>query len=199
MARPLAALVTFALVVLGMWVTGGLITDDFAGSAILTTVFFGLTGAAVFLLLRRHHPLRWWVAAGYLVAAAGVGGYVAYTSQHSVTVHEQLTAGETLLAGMFTSGEHHTAGTAKIVRAADGRRVLTLSGFTTSPGPDVRVRLVSGRTRDGGADGHHDLGGLKGNRGDQQYTLPADAPDGAVSVVIWCRAFSAEFGSAYLT
>src|SRR4051794_11601355 len=98
MARPLAAVATFALVVLGMWMTGGLITDDFAGSAILTTAFFGFTGAAVFLLLRRHHPLRWWVAAGYLLAAAGVGGYVAYTSQHSVTVHEQLTAGKTLLA-----------------------------------------------------------------------------------------------------
>ena len=199
MARPLAALVSFAFVVAGMWVTGGLITDDFVGSAILTTIFFAVTGVAVLLLLRRHHPLRWWVAAGYVLAAGGVGGYVLYTSQHSVTVHERLTAGETLVAGMFTSGEHHTAGTAKIVRAADGRRVLTLSGFTTSPGPDVRVRLVAGRSRDGGADGNHDLGGLKGNRGDQQYALPHDAPRGAVSVVIWCRAFSAEFGSAYLT
>src|SRR3954468_17337399 len=120
MTRPLAALATFALVVAGMWVTGGLITDDFAGSAILTTIFFGVTGAGVFLLLRRHHPLRWWVAAGYLLAAGGVGGYVFYPSQHSATVHEQLTAGETLAAGMFTSGEHHTAGTAKIIRTAGG-------------------------------------------------------------------------------
>src|SRR3954451_8854507 len=199
MARPLAAVVTFALVVAGMWVTGGLITDDFAGSAILTTIFFGITGVGVLLLLRRHHPLRWWVTAGYLLAAGGVGGYVFYTSQHSVTVHERLAAGRTLAAGTFTSGEHHTSGTARIVRAADGRRVLTLSGFTTSPGPDVRVRLVAGHSRDGGADGSHDLGDLKGDRGDQQYTLPDDAPQGAVSVVIWCRAFSAEFGSAYLT
>jgi hypothetical protein len=199
MTRPLAAGATFALVVAGMWVTGGLITDDFVGSAILTTILLGATGVAVLLLLRRHHPLRWWVAAGYVLAAGGVGGYVFYTSQHSVTVDEQLTAGQTLQIGEFTSGEHHTAGTAKIVRAADGTRVLTLSGFTTSPGPDVRVRLVAGKTTDGGADGHQDLGGLKGNKGNQQYTLPDDAPQGAVSVVIWCRAFSAEFGSAYLT
>lgn len=198
MTRPLAALAAFALVVAGMWVTGGLITDDFVASAILTALFFGACGLGVLLLVRRAHPLRWWIAAGYVAAAGGVGGYVAYTSNHSVTVHERLAAGAPLVSGTFASGEHDTAGTARIVRRADGRRVLALSDFSTSPGPDVRVRLVAGRTRDGGADGNLDLGGLKGNRGDQQYTLPDDAPEGAVSVVIWCRAFSAEFGTAYL-
>jgi len=199
MARPLAAVVTFALCVAGMWVTGGLITDDFAGSAILTAAFFGAAGIGVLLLVRRGHALRWWVAAGYALAAGGVGGYVLYTSQHNVTVHERLTAGAALRAGSFTSGEHVTRGTARIVRRADGRRVLTLSNFSTSPGPDVRVRLVAGRSKDGGADGNRDLGGLKGNRGDQQYTLPSGVGDGPVSIVIWCRAFSAEFGTAYLS
>ena len=44
-----------------------------------------------------------------------------------------------------------------------GTRYLTLTRFSTSPGPDLRVRLGSGA----------DLGALKGNRGDQQYRVPA--------------------------
>ena len=48
MARPLAALVTFALVVAGMWVTGGLITDDFVGSVAAYKQFDVLLVNAVF-------------------------------------------------------------------------------------------------------------------------------------------------------
>ena len=41
-----------------------------------------------------------------------------------------------------------------------------------------------------------DLGGLKGNKGNQQYDVPAGAEAGAV--VIWCRAFTVAFGTATL-
>jgi hypothetical protein len=75
---------------------------------------------------------------------------------------------------------------------------LTLTAFSTSPGPDLRVRLVPGDSFDGGADGAIDLGGLKGNRGDQQYVIPANAETAGRTAVIWCRAFSAAFGSAML-
>ena len=84
------------------------------------------------------------------------------------------------------------------MRLADGRRFLTLTAFTTSRGPDLRVRLVPGDSSDGGAKGAVDLGALKGNRGDQQYRLPAGVQLAGRSVVVWCRAFSAPFGSASL-
>jgi Electron transfer DM13 len=103
-----------------------------------------------------------------------------------------------LARGRFRSGEHATAGTAAVVRLRDGRRFLTLTRFATSPGPDLRVRLVPGGTLDGAAGGAVDLGALKGNRGDQQYRLPAGAAIAGRSVVIWCRAFSAPFGGARL-
>jgi hypothetical protein len=46
---------------------------------------------------------------------------------------------------------------------------------------------------------HVDLGGLKGNRGDQQYTVPADVDLPRYrTVVIWCRAFSVLFARAPL-
>jgi len=85
-----------------------------------------------------------------------------------------------------------------VVRLPDGTRYLTLRGFATSPGPDLRVRLVPGGGDDGAARGNVDLGGLKGNRGDQQYRLGAGAAVAGRSVVIWCRAFSAPFGVARL-
>jgi len=88
-------------------------------------------------------------------------------------VHERLAVGVELAAGEFTSGEHETTGVARVVRVAGGRRVLTLSGFATSPGPDLRVRLAPDGGTDGSAAGVTDLGALKGNRGDQQYELPA--------------------------
>jgi hypothetical protein len=103
-----------------------------------------------------------------------------------------------LARGRFTSGEHTTRGTATIVRLADRRTFLTLTSFSTSPGPDLRVRLASSRTLDGGASGAVDLGALKGNRGDQQYRIPPGVSLRGRAVVIWCRAFSARFGSATL-
>jgi Electron transfer DM13 len=103
-----------------------------------------------------------------------------------------------LARGPFRSHEHTTAGTARVIRDTDGRRYLTLTAFSTSPGPDLRVRLVRGDTSDGGADGAVDLGALKGNRGDQQYAIPRAVDLGDHTVVIWCRAFSAAFGSAQL-
>jgi len=48
-------------------------------------------------------------------------------------------------------------------------------------------------------DGAVDLGALRGNRGDQEYALPADVdPAGIGRVVIWCRAFTVAFGEATL-
>lgn len=195
---PVAALLVAATVVAGVWLAGGVITDKFRVAAALTGVWFLAAGALTLLVARRWRPLRWWVGGAYLVTAGVIGGYLFYSMNHSTTVRERLAGGPAMASGTFASGEHETRGTARVVRAADGRQVLTLAGFQTSPGPDLRVRLVPGRSTDGGAKGNLDLGALKGDRGDQQYALPAGAPTSDVSVVIWCRAFSAEFGTAYL-
>jgi hypothetical protein len=42
-------------------------------------------------------------------------------------------------------------------------------------------------------------GALKGNRGNQQYRIPRDVVVAGRSVLVWCRASSAPFGSARLT
>lgn len=104
--------------------------------------------------------------------------------------------------GSFVSREHHTAGTARVLVLADGRRVVRLEALDTSNGPDLYVYLSSNRAH-GPADAFDDeyvsLGRLKANHGDQNYELPADAAiDRLATVVIWCDRFNAVFGAADL-
>jgi Electron transfer DM13 len=215
--RLLVVFVVAATLAAGVWVAGGLITDDFRLSIALTTAWFAIAGAGCLIVAVRVPALRLPVLATYVVVAGAIGSYLGLTTLRDRVVDETVVtsvprqsepapeAGAAprpqnaeLLRGRFRSGEHATTGMAAIVRLADGRRFLTLTSFSTSPGPDLRVRLVRGDSQDGGAAGAVDLGALKGNRGDQQYRIPRGVVVAGRSVVIWCRAFSAPFGSARL-
>jgi hypothetical protein len=47
---------------------------------------------------------------------------------------------------------------------------------------------------------HISLGKLKGNKGSQNYAVPADVdPSRFTSVSIWCNRFDVSFGAAELT
>lgn len=107
-----------------------------------------------------------------------------------------------LAEGRFVTHEHGTSGTARTVRLADGGQVLRLEDLKTSEGPDVRVYLSS-RAADaakaGLGEGAVALGKLKGNLGNQNYTVPAGTDLSKFrSVVIWCERFSVSFGAADL-
>jgi hypothetical protein len=193
-------------------VTGALLTDDATTAMVLTGLWFATASGLAVIALRRWRRAALPVAAGLLVAVAAVGGWLLFTSRVDQVVSEQVltapTPGATgpsataapvpavtqLAAGTFASGAHETRGRATLLRRADGRLVLTLVGFRTAAGPDLRVRLVRAGAR--GVEGGRDIGALKGNKGDQQYAVPAAAPTDRV--VIWCRAFSVVFGSADL-
>jgi hypothetical protein len=209
----LAAPVVAVTVVAGVWLAGGVITNDFRTSMALAAVWFAVSGVTCALIARRWRAIRIPVLAAFVLTAGALGAYLATTTLRDRVVHEHVVtaipatharAGQPphgpidLSRGRFRPNEHATAGIARVVRAPDGRRLLTLTAFSTSPGPDLRVRLVPGDSIDGGAKGATDLGGLKGNRGDQQYVIPANAEAAGRTVVIWCRAFSAPFGSAML-
>ena len=109
----------------------------------------------------------------------------------------------TLVAGNFHSVAHETRGTATVLEL-DGRRVLRLTDFATSNGPDVRVYLVAAPDA---ADnetvtraGFVELGKLKGNQGDQNYDVPATVDLGRYrAVTIWCARFGVNFATAPLT
>ena len=106
-------------------------------------------------------------------------------------------------SGRFYSILHPTEGTATIYRMGDGTRVLRLTSFSTSNGPDVHVYMVAADDAKDAATvrkaGFVDLGVIKGNIGDQNYTLGSNldlAKYRAVS--IWCKRFSVNFGAAAL-
>ena len=218
--RLLAIPAVALAVVLGVWIAGGVVTNDFRTSMALTAAWFVASGIACLLVARRSRAIRFAVLGAYVATAGVVGAYLGLTTLRDRVVHERVVAAAPgaeiaggrfgsaehatsgraaeIAEGRFRSAEHATSGRAAVVRLADRRRFLTLTSFATSPGPDLRVRLTPGRSIDGGVDGAVDLGALKGNRGDQQYAIPAGVAIASRTVVIWCRAFSAPFGSARL-
>jgi len=110
----------------------------------------------------------------------------------------------TIAEGSFHDGAHKTAGTATIHQLPDGKRVLRLTNFATSNGPDVHVYLVAAQDATDNETvtraGFVELGSLKGNIGDQNYDVPMTADLGKYkSVTIWCARFAVNFGTAPLT
>jgi hypothetical protein len=117
------------------------------------------------------------------------------------------TAGQLtpLLTGRFLGEVHKTSGRASAYRQADGSRVLRLTDFSTSNGPAVHVLLIDGTSTDPSKDfalaavKNVDLGDLKGNQGDQDYTIPNDVDLKTFGTVsIYCERFHANFGTAKL-
>jgi len=113
------------------------------------------------------------------------------------------SSAQPLESGRFYSILHPTEGTATIYQMGDGTRVLRFTSFSTSNGPDVHVYMVAPDDAKDAATvqkaGFVDLGVIKGNIGDQNYTLGSDldlAKYRAVS--IWCKRFSVNFGAAAL-
>ena len=112
-----------------------------------------------------------------------------------------------LAEGSFISHEHATTGTVRILELPDGSRVLRIEGLDTSDGPDLKVWLSDQPVIDG-VDGwrvfddgaYVSLGDLKGNRGNQNYPIPADVDLADYTAVsIWCERFAVSFGAAELT
>jgi hypothetical protein len=163
---------------------------------------------------------RIWIAA--VVVLGGIGWYLFRPELLFVnkTVHETLTTSgadgaegmtmsapagpAALVSGRFHSVAHETKGTATIHDLGGGHRVLRLTDFATSNGPDVRVYLIGAADATDNAtvtkDGFVELGPLKGNLGDQNYDLPAEVDLSKYhAVTIWCHRFNVNFATAPLT
>lgn len=218
--------IVFVLLIGGVWVTGGLITDDFKLSMGLATAWIVLLGPGCLRLAFRRRELAPHLVGSYLVAAALVGGYLAMSLLFDKEVNERVVMADIparnivnletkrtapparpaaprnvlIGRGQFQGVNRPGHGTASTIDRARGGRVLTLTNFEVENGPDLRVLRVAGPAIGAGDIGDHkDLGALKGNIGNQQYTIPAGLDLGRYRrVVIWCRAFSVNFARAGL-
>lgn len=108
-------------------------------------------------------------------------------------------AGNVALAdGMFSGVDGHDgSGIATVVQTSGGERQLTFTDFDVDPGAKVEVWLTSGpdETKD-----KIELGGLKGNVGNQQYAVPPDADLKRYShVVLYCTPFTVRVAVAPLS
>jgi hypothetical protein len=215
-ARLAVVPLVVVVVAAGVWLTGAVLTEDATVAMVLTGLWLGLAGSVALLVGWRWRPLALPVLGAYVVTATALGGYLLFASSVDTVVDEDVVVAAPrvstsssssasasaapsvpveIASGQFTNQAHDTSGRATLIEQPNGDRVVTLTRFRTNPGPDVRVYLVpdpGGSVKDA-----VDLGKLKGNKGDQQYDVPAGAEAGAV--VIWCRAFTVAFGTATLT
>ena len=107
--------------------------------------------------------------------------------------------------GTFHGQLHATSGRAAIYQQPDGKRILRLTNFKTSNGPDVHVILIAAKDAQDNENflnknvEHVELGNLKGNEGDQNYDIPAGTDLSKFQTVsIYCERFNANFGAAPL-
>jgi hypothetical protein len=199
----LAVTPVIAVVVLaGVWITGALVTNDFAVSMGLTAGWIAFSAVTCLAVAVRSRLLRWPMLGGVAAAAAIAAAYLGPAVVGDRVVDERVAAptqqNVRLRAGRFQPVRHDARGVATVIRLRGGGRVLTLTHFAVANGPDLRVYLAAGRPRtEGDVRDHIDLGGLKGNEGDQQYRIPRGTRlDRYATVVVWCRAFSVLFASA---
>lgn len=101
---------------------------------------------------------------------------------------------EVYSTGSFVNGAHDVSGSASIIETTEGM-MLRLSDFHTLNGPDLRLYLATDTT----AKDYVDLGPLKATDGNINYDIPPNTDaDKYTTVLVWCRAFSVNFGSATL-
>ena len=202
-AHRLLAFAAVALALAAGLFAFGRISDNATVSMGLTAVWFGVVFVAAAALALRRRALFWPLAAGYAVVAIAAATLVVAPTLFDKEVNERVVraTGDNvqLAAGSFVSIAHEGRGTAAVVELPGGDRKLTLTGFATDPGPDLRVYVSTDDPASGDLGDFEDLGELKGNVGDQQYTVPRGLDVGRYStVVVWCRAFSVAFTSAGL-
>ena len=112
---------------------------------------------------------------------------------------------QAIASGSFKDADafHRGRGTATIYQTADGSHLLRLENLDVTNGPALRVILSTHpdpeRSEQVKQEGYIDLGDLKGNRGNQNYPIPAGADLSAhQSVVIFCYPFAVVFSVATL-
>lgn len=103
----------------------------------------------------------------------------------------------TLASGAFVGADGHAgSGEATVIEQTSGDRTLTFTDFEVDPGAAVEVWLTPGPEETGD---RIELGGLKGNVGDQEYEIPGDADLNKYgTVVLYCTPFTVRIAVAEL-
>jgi len=151
-------------------------------------------------------PFGWWTLSP-LVTDEVVDEEFAYdatvTSEAPDESEVPQHTAKVLATGSFVGADriHNGTGTARIIET-ESETVLRLEDFEVTNGPDLYVLLSeSAAPTDHESLGEYvELAELKGNIGNQTYTLPEGIdPARYQSVVVYCKAFSVVFATATLS
>ena len=132
-------------------------------------------------------PIVYWLASPLFINVR--------VSEPLPSTGQELTS---LTKGMFIDADsfHKTSGAVTIFQSTNGSRLVQLTDFKTTNGPDLFVYLATDTT----AKDSISVGPLKGNIGDQHYLLSSDVDLSRYRyTLIWCRTFAVLFGSAQLS
>jgi Electron transfer DM13 len=132
-------------------------------------------------------------------ALAGNAGAAASQGSKDEKPEPEKPAGPVSLAtGQFTGEDGHAgSGTATVVKEPSGERTLTFTDFEVDPGAQVEVWLAQDSSS---FDDRVELGGLKGNVGNQQYELPSETDLTRYdTVVLYCTPFTVRIAVASLS
>jgi hypothetical protein len=211
---------TIVFLIVGLLLFAAVIAPTYIVALILAALWF----AGAYWLLgrwtrnRRHlrFPIR--IAFGGTVLVILV--WILINSFNGKTVHEQLVTGQKLsqaeptaripeqpakptpprnrllATGKFESaGAGSASGDVSYVQLQNGTVMVTIKGLDVMSAPTLHVFLA---TKDGkDVSAHKDLGSLKGNKGDLQYTVPPRTDIRQYkTVVIWNKAFGVPFARA---
>jgi hypothetical protein len=115
----------------------------------------------------------------------------------------EMAAAPVVAEGPFYGVEKKGAGTARLYRLDDGRRVLRMEDFETAENTDLFVWLTDNsrpsNSREAIDARRIDLGNLKSTIGNQNYEVPADADPALLrSVVVWCQPVAVAYAAAAL-
>jgi len=217
-ALAVASTLGVGLIVLQRWVA----QTRWAAIA-LVAIWFALVGVAVVAVSLRRPRWRLPALGTYLavaVVSAGIGYWTAFrdhpVNETVVMASEQASGLEKIagldpsrvspplrrgpvriVSGRFTGRDGHAGrGVATVVRTPGGGRKLTFTRFRVDPGVQVEVYL----TKDDSSVGDRiELGGLKGNVGNQQYSIPKSADLSTYdTVMLYCVPFTVRIATAPL-
>jgi hypothetical protein len=221
----IAALAVAAVLGLPMLILQRYVAQSRGAAIALVAVWLVIVGLAILIVVRRRPDLRLalggtWVAV--LLGTVAIGYWTGFRDSRvmeDVAMAAGRASGEQrdtglaasdsgrtddavrrpleLAAGAFEGADGHDAtGTAAVIERPGGGRVLTFTEFDVDPGIDVEVYLTPGT--ESVAD-RVELGGLKGNVGDQQYEVPPSTDLRRYSnVILWCTPFTVRIAVAEL-
>ena len=196
------------------------------GAILLVLAWFLVSGVGLLFYFRRRPGLRLIAGATYAAVLLGTVAIGYWTGFRDTVVDENVVVASArasaserdqglaqatqndrsterapveLAQGEFAGADGHAGtGTATVVQEPSGQRLLTFTEFDVDPGVDVDVYLVPGDGSD--VSDRVELGSLKGNVGNQQYEIPADADLTRYgTVVLWCKPFTVRIAVAELS